>query len=184
MSNILKGLQLNELSPATLASYKKKAGAEATAADKAGDTKKADKRFSGIVKATKKEFDNDSKGITEMDSEGYKGSRDDYELGKGKEHTGKATTTDNMLKAAKKVWDYATEPVDAPNMDTYKKHRAKNIANIRKNKGVTEDQLDEKWSKKYKDSINCSNPKGFSQKAHCAGKKKNESAILTGLNKI
>jgi len=30
----------------------------------------------------------------------------------------------------------------------------------------------EKWSKKYKDSINCSHPKGFSQKAHCAGKKK------------
>ena len=28
------------------------------------------------------------------------------------------------------------------------------------------------WSKKYKDSIDCSNPKGFSQKAHCAGKKK------------
>ena len=25
----------------------------------------------------------------------------------------------------------------------------------------------EKWSKKYKKSINCSNPKGFSQKAHC-----------------
>ena len=33
----------------------------------------------------------------------------------------------------------------------------------------------EAWSKKYKDSINCSNPKGFSQKAHCAGKKKNET---------
>ena len=30
----------------------------------------------------------------------------------------------------------------------------------------------EKWTKKYKDSINCSNPKGFSQKAHCDGKKK------------
>jgi len=30
----------------------------------------------------------------------------------------------------------------------------------------------EKWSKKYKKSINCSNPKGFSQKAHCAGRKK------------
>ncbi len=30
----------------------------------------------------------------------------------------------------------------------------------------------EKWSDKYKKSINCSNPKGFSQKAHCAGKKK------------
>ena len=30
----------------------------------------------------------------------------------------------------------------------------------------------EKWSKKYKDSIDCSNPKGFSQKAHCAGREK------------
>ena len=34
--------------------------------------------------------------------------------------------------------------------------------------------LEEKWSQKYKRSINCSNPKGFSQKAHCAGRKKNE----------
>ena len=30
----------------------------------------------------------------------------------------------------------------------------------------------EEWSKKYKKSINCNNPKGFSQKAHCAGRKK------------
>jgi hypothetical protein len=52
---------LNELSNDTLGSYKKKAGAEASAADKAGDTKKADKRFSGIIKATKKEFVNDLK---------------------------------------------------------------------------------------------------------------------------
>jgi hypothetical protein len=28
------------------------------------------------------------------------------------------------------------------------------------------------WSKKYKASIDCDHPKGFSQKAHCAGKKK------------
>jgi hypothetical protein len=39
-------------------------------------------------------------------------------------------------------------------------------------KQMNEDQLDEKWSQKYKDSINCSNPKGFSQKAHCQGKNK------------
>ncbi len=32
--------------------------------------------------------------------------------------------------------------------------------------------LEEKWSDKYKRSINCKNPKGFSQKAHCQGKKK------------
>ena len=38
-----------------------------------------------------------------------------------------------------------------------------------------DEELTEKWSEKYKKSINCNNPKGFSQKAHCAGKhKKNE----------
>jgi hypothetical protein len=57
--------QLDELSNDTLASYKKKAGADASAADKAGDYKRGDKRFSGIVKATKKQFDNDSKGVVE-----------------------------------------------------------------------------------------------------------------------
>lgn len=35
--------------------------------------------------------------------------------------------------------------------------------------------IDEKWSEKYKRSIDCNNPKGFSQKAHCQGRKKNES---------
>ena len=32
--------------------------------------------------------------------------------------------------------------------------------------------LKEAWSQEYKDSIDCNNPKGFSQKAHCAGRKK------------
>jgi len=35
-----------------------------------------------------------------------------------------------------------------------------------------QDYIEEKWSQKYKRSINCSNPRGFSQKAHCAGRKK------------
>jgi len=39
--------------------------------------------------------------------------------------------------------------------------------------------LEEKWSKKYKSSINCSHPKGFSQKAHCAGKKKQNESVET-----
>jgi hypothetical protein len=37
-----------------------------------------------------------------------------------------------------------------------------------------DEELSEKWSKKYKDSIDCNNPKGFSQKAHCDGKKKKQ----------
>jgi len=32
--------------------------------------------------------------------------------------------------------------------------------------------MNEQWSDKYKKSIDCSNPKGFSQKAHCQGRKK------------
>jgi hypothetical protein len=37
---------------------------------------------------------------------------------------------------------------------------------------LDEEEVEEKWSEKYKKSIDCSNPKGFSQKAHCQGKKK------------
>ena len=40
---------------------------------------------------------------------------------------------------------------------------------------VKEEEMEEDWSQKYKSSIDCDNPKGFSQKAHCAGKKKDES---------
>ena len=61
--------KINELSTNKLADYKKKAGADASAADKAGDMKKGNKRFSGIMKATRKQFDNDSKKeVTEMDN--------------------------------------------------------------------------------------------------------------------
>lgn len=35
------------------------------------------------------------------------------------------------------------------------------------------------WSKKYKKSIDCSNVKGFSQKAHCAGRKKRQKGYKT-----
>ncbi len=42
----------------------------------------------------------------------------------------------------------------------------------------------EDWSEKYKRSIDCNNPKGFSQKAHCAGrkKKKNNEAVKTRID--
>lgn len=43
--------------------------------------------------------------------------------------------------------------------------------------------MNEKWTKKYKKSINCKNPKGFSQKAHCQGRKKrNEMTIEEKVN--
>jgi hypothetical protein len=55
-----------------------------------------------------------------------------------------------------------------------RKKGVKNWGN--KSEGVEE--LDEKWSKKYKRSIDCSHPKGFSQKAHCQGRKKNEETLM------
>ena len=65
----LQGNKIDELSPATLSSYKKAAGQSASNLDKSADkefalgnktagvalTNKANKRFSGIVRATKKQ---------------------------------------------------------------------------------------------------------------------------------
>ena len=38
-------------------------------------------------------------------------------------------------------------------------------------------RMSEEWSQKYKSSINCSHPKGFSQRAHCAGKRKHNESV-------
>jgi len=51
----------------------------------------------------------------------------------------------------------------------------------------TEETIFEKWSQKYKRSIDCNNPKGFSQKAHCQGREKNEEvdeACWTGYKAV
>ena len=45
------------------------------------------------------------------------------------------------------------------------------------------DFMSEDWSQKYKDSIDCSNPKGFSQRAYCQGKeKRNEEFFVEDSN--
>jgi hypothetical protein len=64
--------QIDEVSNELLGRYKSAAGNQASALDKAGgkeNIQKANKRFSGIVKATKKQFANDDKkqGVMEMD---------------------------------------------------------------------------------------------------------------------
>ena len=58
-----------ELSSELLARYKKAASTSASAADAKGDVAKGNKRFSGIMKATKKQFNNDMK-TEEVDDEG------------------------------------------------------------------------------------------------------------------
>ena len=44
--------------------------------------------------------------------------------------------------------------------------------------------MSEGWSAKYKKSIDCNNPKGFSQKAHCAGRKVVILLCVTGLARV
>jgi hypothetical protein len=51
-----------------------------------------------------------------------------------------------------------------------KKHNYEELENFWKN--YKKEEVTEKWSEKYKKSINCNSPKGFSQKAHCQGRKK------------
>lgn len=63
MSNIFTGILLNELSTDKLAKYKTAAGVDATKSDQEGNFKRGDKRFSGIVKATNKQFANDAKKV-------------------------------------------------------------------------------------------------------------------------
>ena len=64
-----------------------------------------------------------------------------------------------------------------------KKHKLKSNSEEVKEYLITQEQferlIEEKWSKDYKKSINCNNPKGFSQKAHCAGRKKRQSGGKT-----
>ena len=67
-------------------------------------------------------------------------------------------------------------------------HAADYVATIRdylkfyrdeKEAGTSDDQIDEKWSMNYKKRINCNNPKGFSQKAHCRARKLRQSGHAT-----
>ena len=47
-------------------------------------------------------------------------------------------------------------------------------------KKIMKGEVTEKWSEEYKKSIDCKNPKGFSQKAHCQGLKKKETKESMG----
>jgi hypothetical protein len=83
------------------------------------------------------------------------------------------TQTNGVFETIKKVDDkYVVYPKSGGDRlgthNTYK-DALKQLQAIEASKARNED-----WSAKYKRSIDCNNPKGFSQKAHCQGKKKNE----------
>ena len=58
-----------------------------------------------------------------------------------------------------------------------KKKKRLSSSEMRKVKDKTFEVYKEDWSQKYKRSIDCNNPKGFSQKAHCAGRTKRETIM-------
>ena len=78
-----------------------------------------------------------------------------------------------MIQHAERVISEEKQRLDPKCWKGKHKEGTKIKGGVRVNNCVpNEGQINEKWSQKYKSSINCSNPKGFSQKAHCAGKKK------------
>ena len=81
--------QVDELSNDMLQRYKKNAGQSARDADKKGDIKTGNKRFSGIMKATTKQFKNDLK----------KESDESWEKGQEKEKEKKLTSKDQKTLA-------------------------------------------------------------------------------------
>lgn len=75
--------------------------------------------------------------------------------------------------------DLEVMPVDQPHGERLREFDGQNFVGgmtasyqQRDNQPIDEDYIDEKWSRKYKSSINCASPRGFSQKAHCAGRRK------------
>ena len=73
-------------------------------------------------------------------------------------------------------------PLSGPKMSMFSDEAPKKIQ--AKGGPVEEEkELDEKWSEKYKKSIDCNNPKGFSQKAHCQGRKKHMKEEDTEIEK-
>ena len=93
------------------------------------------------------------------------------EIGKKK----KRLSSSEMKKVKDKAFETYKEMLNQPN---YIRNQAPVPANQEDgehryyNPDVKED-----WSDKYKKSINCNNPKGFSQKAHCAGRNKKETIM-------
>lgn len=65
-------------------------------------------------------------------------------------------------------------------MDDKRETPKNEFKKTKKKETKEQNEVTEKWSEKYKKSIDCSNPKGFSQKAHCDGRKKKETKEATG----
>ena len=82
------------------------------------------------------------------------------------------STTDNLEDWVKAKLNHACDYV-ATVRDYLK------FYNSEKEKNTEQSAINEKWSSSYKKSINCNNPKGFSQKAHCRARQLRKSGVQT-----
>lgn len=99
--------------------------------------------------------------------EGFKGHKSIEEI--AKKHKVSPSVIEKQLEMGMKVEKEHTTDNDQA-MDIALQHLDEipnYYSKLRKMEKVKED-----WSEKYKKSIDCDNPKGFSQKAHCQGRKK------------
>jgi hypothetical protein len=106
--------------------------------------------------------------------------------GSGKSHAHKIQAAVAMEQRAREMGKTSQAAVYRAFINKMKKITKKKNENVKVNHdgkaapyGSGYEKVEEKkWSQKYKKSIDCSNPKGFSQKAHCAGKKKKSENVM------
>jgi hypothetical protein len=105
--------ELDELSSDLLGRYKTGASKQASELDKAGNIKKADSRFRGIVKATKKQFNNDLKkeSVMEMDKSQTPPGRDGP-LRPGPDKEAKPTTPEKFKNHALSILQKSLQAKD------------------------------------------------------------------------
>ena len=99
--------QIEELSTELLGRYKKAAGEQASAADKAGNYAKGNKRFTGINKATNKQFDNDLKKHNQYQKE------EAEQIEEKSEQAKQNKTMKNMMDASRGARFKLNNPVPA-----------------------------------------------------------------------
>ena len=126
----------------------------------------------GYLRREKEEEKSEDRGETETKKNGN-GNGNGGNGGNGNGGNGGGVSEAVMSPAQKRKDTMLKKKYDKSDMkqnmiDQYGKEEGTKIyfATIRKQ------AMKEGWSDKYKKSIDCDNPKGFSQKAHCQGRKK------------
>lgn len=104
----------------------------------------------------------------------------DMTLAEGKKKKKKLDRCARKAKSTYDVWPsaYASGAAEKCRQGKiWKKTKKESLEEIDNKIDELLENLEEKWSEKYKRSIDCDNPKGFSQKAHCQGRLEEEETL-------